>query len=93
MGIDLSHNCEMIKILTHVDITFFSQNKPVNNCLKYGKHFMGHSVFWKLKYQYFFMEYICLLHEGSRLLQNDGEHLQDCTVLQPIMFHEYLTVV
>jgi hypothetical protein len=34
----------MIGISVHVDIKCFTQNKSMNNHLKFGRHFMGHSV-------------------------------------------------
>jgi hypothetical protein len=40
MGID---SCITVEILTHVDITFFTQNKPMNNHLE--DIFVGQSVY------------------------------------------------
>jgi hypothetical protein len=31
----------MVEILTDVEITFFTQNEPVNNHTKLGRHFVG----------------------------------------------------
>jgi accessory gene regulator protein AgrB len=38
-------NCILVEILTCVDITFFTQNKPVNNHLKFIKSFLGHPMY------------------------------------------------
>jgi hypothetical protein len=42
MGMNLSDNYLIVEILTHADITFFTQNKPMNNHTKFGKRFVGH---------------------------------------------------
>jgi hypothetical protein len=42
MGIDFLDNYVMLEISTHVDITFFSQNKPMNNHPKFVRYFMRH---------------------------------------------------
>jgi hypothetical protein len=44
---DLSDNYVMVEISTNVDITFFTQNKPVNNHPKFGRRFVGHPVYYK----------------------------------------------
>jgi hypothetical protein len=53
MGIDLSVNIVMNDISTHVDVTFFSQNKPTNYCLRFGRCFeTGKTVCIKTCYRH-----------------------------------------
>jgi hypothetical protein len=46
----------MVEISTQVDITSFTQNKPMNNHLKFGKCLMGHPINFKVK---LFMSSLC----------------------------------
>jgi hypothetical protein len=46
MVVDLSDNFVMIKVLSHVD-TFFTQNKAMNNHLKFGRCFTGHPIHYQ----------------------------------------------
>jgi hypothetical protein len=38
-------NCIMVEIFTHAGITFFTQNKPMNNHLKCGRCSVGHFAY------------------------------------------------
>jgi hypothetical protein len=44
MGIHLSDNYVMVEILIHVDMTFFTQNKQMDNHPKFCRLFMEHLV-------------------------------------------------
>jgi hypothetical protein len=44
VGKPLSDNCVRVEISTHVDITSFTQNKPMNNRPKFGRLFEGQPV-------------------------------------------------
>lgn len=50
MGIDVSDNYIMVWISAHVDTAFFTQNKAMNNHLKFGKCFEGHCIYFRSSY-------------------------------------------
>jgi hypothetical protein len=45
MGIDLSDNYITVEISTCFEKTLFTQNKAMNNYPKFGRCFVGHSVY------------------------------------------------
>jgi hypothetical protein len=45
MGVNLLDNYVSVENSTHIDTTFWTQNKPMNNDPKFWKRFVGHPMY------------------------------------------------